>query len=828
MIATTNSVAIFISVHGLSGASGNSLATLISRDQGTTFAQEDFFTNGFFHELCAVPLPDGSIGLTYLDGTQSLKHINIPHPGVAPSSDYRTAREVTISSGSLTFCSQTSTGTGSNFFLSGGNVASWFHEGYLYVVAEDSNKAFQGFLSKDLGQTWQFIAGGFSPTIAERVVYNPSSSTVHKGIKATVWEGRSVIMVGTNNSIGLMYFGGYSNFSYPALVDQPDRFSYHNWKHNWISNNTPDTASVYTATGAGATLLQADGLRITTSSAQKFYTYSGNLSAVQYWRWKLRVSSGNDLTTHYIGVLKTADDSSNSYQVHFRFGTAGFLIHDGTTVLSNITQDMTSHVEFVCFQDKTNLVVFYRVWDEKHAKKYTKLTLTVAAQATGAGNSLRWGHTASFTAQSFWSEFFVSETGIGSPNDDLRGSLYPQFSQFRYIDQGLLLFAKEAPGRKNEVYKIDPKFDFPVDNIFHQVSLSPRIVWRSKNATANKIALFVDPVVANNARNLGLSDVLGIHLSNINWRTGKIQLWNGSAWVNAVTVDTSAGLQGTFQRVGSTLVPNSSANDFYLHYDECRNWRAQIGTGDTQHIVKIVQNSEGVWGNQSTHKRAVLVFDTSLTDPSTLPTTGTIKLMPDKITITHELLSSSGSPGEYAIAIEIDNQISLEGYHQIGSLVLGNVLFMAPQYQRGRSISYSPNTQSSQSLDGLFRSRKLSDGRRLVSIAWTEPVDTRNIMSISPDYWQYSTTAGAQPIANYGDAPFQMMGMVRYLANQTPIVYLPSIKKSSGADDTQVFNRYHDQLLCRTTGELTIDSVLGEEQADELFRVATMNLEELE
>ena len=101
-------------------------------------------------------------------------------------------------------------------------------------------------------------------------------------------------------------------------------------------------------------------------------------------------------------------------------------------------------------------------------------------------------------------------------------------------------------------------------------------------------------------------------------------------------------------------------------------------------------------------------------------------------------------------------------------------------------------------------------------------------MSISPDYWQYSTTAGAQPIANYGDAPFQMMGMVRYLANQTPIVYLPSIKKSSGADDTQVFNRYHDQLLCRTTGELTIDSVLGEEQADELFRVATMNLEELE
>ena len=67
---------------------------------------------------------------------------------------------------------------------------------------------------------------------------------------------------------------------------------------------------------------------------------------------------------------------------------------------SSVTQDMTSEVEFVCFHKKTALTVFYRVWDQKQAKKWTKLSLTVAAQATGAGNSLRWGHTARFTAQS--------------------------------------------------------------------------------------------------------------------------------------------------------------------------------------------------------------------------------------------------------------------------------------------------------------------------------------------------------------------------------------------------------------------------------------------
>ena len=829
MIVSNDIVIIFISFHGLSGVGENDMVALISRDQGTTFTQSVPISNGYFHELVAVALPNGSIALSYLSATQDLKHVNIPHPGVqAGATEYLTAKQKTISSGTLTFCTQTATGSGSNFYLSGGNITSWFNEGYLYVVAEDTNKKMVGFLSADNGDTWQYIAGGFTPTLAEGTVYQPNSSTVHKGLKATVWEGRSIIMVGTNNSIALMYFGGFSSFSFPALVDQPDRFNYNNWKSTWIANNTPDTASVYSATGSGTGSVLSDGLRINTSSNTKFYTYSGNLSEAQYWRWKLKVTTGNDLTTHYIGMLKTSDDTSNSYEVNFRFGTAGFLIHDGTTVLSSVTQDMTSEVEFVCFHKKTALTVFYRVWDQKQAKKWTKLSLTVAAQATGAGNSLKWGHTASFTAQSSWSEFFVSESGTGAQNSTLRGSLYPQFGKFRYVDSGLLLTAREAPARATEEYKIKPRYDYSIDNIFYQVSLSTQIVWRSKDATANKIAFYIDPKVGSTARNLGLSDVLGIHLSNINWRKGKLQLWNGAAWVTAVTIDTSTGLQGTFQRVGSTLQPNSSATDFYLHYDECRNWRAELTSGDDTFIVKIVQNSEGVWGNQSTHKRSILVFDTSLTDPATLPTSGNIKLMPDKITIAHELLSSSGSPGEYAIALEVDSQTSLEGYHQIGSLVVGNVLFMAPQYQRGRNISYLPNTQSSESLDGLFQSRKLSDGRRIASIAWTEAVDTRSIMSISPDYWQYSTTAGSQPVANYGDAPFQMMGLIRYLANQTPIVYLPSLKKSTGSDDTQVFNRYHDQMLCRTTGDITIESVLGEEQKDELFRVATMNLEELE
>jgi hypothetical protein len=98
-------------------------------------------------------------------------------------------------------------------------------------------------------------------------------------------------------------------------------------------------------------------------------------------------------------------------------------------------------------------------------------------------------------------------------------------------------------------------------------------------------------------------------------------------------------------------------------------------------------------------------------------------------------------------------------------------------------------------------------------------------MSRTPDYWQLSSTVGSQPVANYGDSPFQMMGIWDYLGNQYPAVYLPSIAKGT---DNQIFNRYQEHALIRPTGAITIESVIGEEQEDEMFRVATITLMEIE
>ena len=132
--------------------------------------------------------------------------------------------------------------------------------------------------------------------------------------------------------------------------------------------------------------------------------------------------------------------------------------------------------------------------------------------------------------------------------------------------------------------------------------------------------------------------------------------------------------------------------------------------------------------------------------------------------------------------------------------------------------------------------RKLSSGRRIASISWTDGVDVSavNDSDPSPDYWQFSTSGGAEPVANYGDAPNMMIGLYNYLGGSyKPLVYLPRFKRSTGgAGDIVLLNRYHEQLYGRTTGSVSIDHIVGNEligdNQGEVFRIGSINIREIE
>lgn len=806
----------------------NEIVQFVSRDSGTSF-----FALGFYGEDHAFPvgvaLPNGQQGFAYLSATDTLSFIKIPNPGIAAAtSQYTTEFEVNVSSGTLTFC-----GT-SGATLIDGTLACWYQDERIFIVVRDTSGDLYGFESKDLGDNWVQMSASETPGVSETRLYKGGSSTLLQNLKAVVWEGRTFLGLTTINSasglsLGGLYLSGWSSIQHPERVNQPDRNQYFGFENNWIHNQTPDNTSIFSTTGAGTQTVVEEGLRIQTSGNVRIYTYTPSTFHDTFYRFKLRVETNALLSADNIVFKTQSTDGVNGYTLRIRFSTLGFRILDHSSTLDTINFDLTKYYEFMVFQDGANVKVCYREWDEKQAKVWTEVDVTLGNQASSITPLFEWGHLSIGAFESYWSEMHVSAGGKGVINAELRGAIYPAYGDYAYINDGLLLSSKDSPARAGDEYNVDPRFDFPVDHIFHEVALSPRVVWRSLDDTlTERIAWYTDPVTGSNEKNLGLNDVAGLHLSNINWKTATLKTWDGASWNTAVNIDVSSGLSGQFTRLGATLISDNLTKDFYLKYGECVGWRAELVDGENKHIVKIIQNSEGMWTKTSDAKSAVLVFDSALVDPTTLPTTGTINLIPDSVTVVAEVFQAAVGAGEFAYAIEIPTQDTLEGYYQIGTMVFGSIYFMAPQYQRGRSINYEPNVQSYMTNDGMYYARKLSDGARTFQVAWTEPVDSRTIYNLNPDFWQYSQASGAMPIANYGDAVFGMLGVAQHLSEQKPVVYLPSIPKDTAEVGFNIFNRYYNHAMVRMSGGVTLESVLGEEEQDEMFRLATVTLIEVE
>lgn len=824
LVVVDNLVSLILSLKS-NITNSNYLFQFVSRDQGSSFYSVGIGGSGTsYHMVAATALPHGAIGMAYINGTTKISYTKISNPGIlASDSDYRTQKEVTVSTGAVTVATSTATG------LTGGRITCWYQDNALYIAAINiSTGIMYGWVSYDLGDSWQYISNpNVFPTISSAWMYNPASTTSMLYLKSCIWEGRAVIACRTGFSMGLLYFGGWSSWQHPETNTQPARNQYQRWFHNWVHNQVPSTSTSYTTTGTGSGTILAEALRIVTNNTLRYYTYSGSVTPTQYQKWKMRVTSGTSFLNDYIALVRNSSDPSFSYTVKIRFATTGFQIYDHATQLANVAVSLTNYHEFALFQNGTTVTVYYRNWGENQAKEWQSVTVTIGTQPSGLAGQMYWGHTQLLLGSltSYWAEMHVSEGNNGLPSADNRGEIYPSLSDYTYIDAGMLITSKDAPARANDEYLVEPRYDYPISNVFWDVAMSPRVVWKSVDDSAQRIAIYMDDILQAAEKTLGASDLLSLHLSNINWRTATLKSWNGATWTTFASIDTSVGLVGTFQRKGASLIANSAVTAFQLNYNECAGWRAVLESGATKIMVPLKTNSEGMWSTSSNTKRAIVYIDTDKFDPTGIITTGTIRLMPTSATMLISATESS-TLGQYAWALEIDSQSTLEGYFQMGSMMIGNVYIMAPQYQRGRSISYEPNVQTYETADGMYFARKMSEGRRTFQVAWTEPIDTTKLYDRDPDYWRFNDLE--QPVANYGDAVLSMMGIAQHLAAMKPIVYLPSIPRDYDDYSTLIFNRYYSHAMVRLSGAVSMESVLGNEEDNEMFRLATITLQEIE
>ena len=171
-------------------------------------------------------------------------------------------------------------------------MTSWFQDGNIYIAAKLTNDDIVGFLSQDLGETWEYIAGGFTPNSVTGTIY-PSKSTIGLDrMKSCVWEGFALVLGQTTNSILGMYLGGYSDVCFPAVVDQPDIFQYLNYSAAWMAHYLPELSTNWTTGGAGTKTITADGLRLQTSTQIRSFS-SNAVSLDEKTNPSIQVKSGD-------------------------------------------------------------------------------------------------------------------------------------------------------------------------------------------------------------------------------------------------------------------------------------------------------------------------------------------------------------------------------------------------------------------------------------------------------------------------------------------------------------------------------------------------------
>lgn len=822
-------ISLFVTMLDIGAASEDVVAQYRSLDDGLTYSLVGTVSLGDatekkFHALRPIALSAGGIGIAYIDSTTTLRFRKSNQTNVRLSSLAEDTNQITIST------------LGAKAAISGnklinGDLAIYEENEKLIIIYQANNTGAKiGFISFDSGDNWEEIGVPDSASFLAQILDCGRFADRLTGIFICAHEGRTILFGLDSASLHAVYLGGFSSVGYPPLFASPDITQYSNWDSTWIPVSLPDNSSYWNTVGAGSTTLSINGLDIQTSSNLRSYTYSGTFPVFTknfLSRFKMAVIQQGVRTGDDIAILYQRDNGVNSFVMSIRFDSTGFDILNNGVLAQTVSISMVDPVEFVLLVDGENVILNYRIADSDHAKAWTTVTQTLTLLASGLGNSYKWGHL-NFTAsnlQSQWWEMHVSAgVSAGLFDNSIVPAVYPPFGSYMYIDSGLSITTRSSPARGEESYLIDPSYDYPIDNIFIETTPSQKITWRSKNdSVLQKIAIFTDQVVEKTANTNHLNNLYGFYFGNINWATGKLKRWDGAAWVTVQIIDNTTGLTGTFTRSGATITPGSASNQFSLAYNEAEKWRAILVNGDDEYAIQILQNSEGVWGNQITNKRAVLTIDTTQTDPATLPSSGSIKLIPVSATILIDPLSGVNI-GDSALMIEIDQQITLEGYYQIGSMIYGHVLVIAPQYQRGRIITHEPNLETYETLDGTAYQRRLGDGRKKISLAWTEPIDTTKVIDNDPDYWQIGTVAsGSIPVASYGDAPMSVIGMSEILSKSERFVYLPFIKTGG---TFQILNRSMNHLYSRLIGDVSIDSVLGSESVDEVFRVSTINIEE--
>jgi hypothetical protein len=736
-----------------------------------------------------------------------------------------------------------------------GHVALWTDDnGFIYAAyGSDIDNRTRISVSTDANDTWAFFSENLyrTDTSTEALTFATGCAT----------QGRNILITQVQSTVGTIdngifghWLGGYSNVTLPGT--DAVSLAIYDWScfnKNWTGFWLPDDGT-WTKSGSGGGTITAAGMDLTTTtSTSTLCLYSVVLpisSAEQGYTIRVRLTAtngGTDASNRRIVRLRYHDGTT--HEITLRMATGSYRVYDGNSVVigSTINVDMTNGVDFLISLANGQFSIWHRISNlDGSVRTWTNDFNGVSVPAGGtASNALEFGHqttASSGTTDTTWHELhysFGNETGniplasgFNNPND-LHGNEYPKQGSAVYIDEGVSISTFGGFAGKGEQNVIDTRYLYPIENAFYSYSATPRMQWRStkgpiiSNVPEQFIPIYSNLAVGSNEETRLDSDLLCFDLQNINFAEFDIEYYDGAAWQVAASIDTRK--TSTFNRSGAN-VRHKTGGAFagYYHFDDLAGGFVVLGSRSTGKIRQIEGNTEGVWDESSTGKQAVLTL--ADIDGSELAT-GAIEIYPNKCTVVISQLSIDAS----AWGIRIKTNKTTTGDFRIGNLTIAPVYIFAPQYGRGRSIEFEPNTETFIQTDGTQRTRFRSEGRQTVQINFSDGVDTTGQFSGSTRNFDFYAAENTNdfPVANFGDVPYSMLNIVKRVAgSRDAIVYLPRIPYANNtAEETRVLTGKNDSMLMTIDSNITIRNVLGDEFEDdggELLRVSTITLRQVE
>lgn len=639
----------------------------------------------------------------------------------------------------------------------------------------------------------------------------------------------------TYGGIRVWSCGGYSTLTMPRYGRTFLPKALQGWPGTWHPINLPERVGwTRTATPPATIASIATGaLVITTNAEQEWYSQTPTTTNVAglMARFVIEVGVGAAFADGLSALLRL-DDGANRFGVRLQWTTTQWrLVDDVTAATIGVAQNYTGRVEIIVGINVPAATAAtagtVRSWarrvdvtSQSGVREFSAgpTTTTLGRAATSTGHRIQWGHRAAGTYTSTWYEVAWSygstsininlSQGQTSP-DDLFARPFASSGTGAYVGSGVSIEARGGPTWLGEAWNIKRRYDYGIERATSFPS--PRHAWVS-TTNSETLAVYWGTDGTQNYTSRGL---IAIYLGNCNAETVQVKYRDvaGASWTLLGTANRCVGLTGLgFDQRNASVRPTTDAGIFLRANEFAGSWFVDVTAGLQR---QISSHPEGRWSSAAPlrttlHLSAALGTTTGRTGGKIVP----------KDTIILVDLSNIDTPALQLVLAKTSTADAV----QCGVLKVGKVVGLGQRYDWGRTIDLDlAGTEVAEARDRTQRSLAAAPPRRAVSVAWAETaIDQTDVdRNGDPDY----ILGAGQAVAGVSSTAYTLEGVAREMDGaDTPLVYVPSLSPVVGS--LAVLNRRHEMLYGRLTGNMSIETVLGEENDDELVRVATLTMQE--